>query len=155
MTEKYTARRKTNRWPYTVMMYILDTSALNSCILYTKKHNKEHENRLRRFELENLSCILIRTCINERIRTAQISNFTGIKSHIITAFIRLRFNIIRKISKNNEPKNGLVRCSHIECKERKNESKYNNKCMDCNLCFCKNHCDIMTTVLSDECINRN
>jgi len=33
MTEKYTSRRKSNRWPYTVFMFMLDSAAINSVVL--------------------------------------------------------------------------------------------------------------------------
>ncbi len=56
MVEKYTCRRKTNRWPFTMLMYMIDAAALNSAILYNLKHPDLTGARIRTSSLEELSC---------------------------------------------------------------------------------------------------
>ena len=150
MVEKYTSRRKTNRWPFTVLMYMLDTAALNSAILFDLKHPDVTGARLRRKLLEELSCNLIKSCAMERYRESALKNHIGINKNIMLSFNRL-IQVQRTAStESTTSTTARKRCDHIQCKG--NNNKYVKKCQECNLIFCNNHCEILATIICRDCL---
>ena len=137
------------------MMYLLDSAALNSFILFLKKNGLE-DARQRRISLENLARDLIRQCTARRIEILSRNNFSGIQASLFSAFNKLKFNI-RRVREESNNSNSTVestykRCSSNECKEKNNNNKYRRICKDCGFNFCPNHSEKITTILCNECI---
>jgi len=151
--EKYTCRRKTNRWPFLVFMYMLDAAALNSVVLYNLKHPDVTGARLRRKLLEELSCKLIKLCAYERYRESASRNHTGIHKNLMMSYQRIIE--VERVARDvlNDSNNSLTvrkRCSHMECKG--NSNKHSKKCQECNLTFCNIHCEVMATTICKTCL---
>ena len=91
MTEKYTCRRKSNRWPFTVFMFMLDAAAINSLALYNIKHPDltGTGTRLRRKKLEELSCNLVKLCAIERYTASALKKHSGFSRNIMLSFQKL------------------------------------------------------------------
>ena len=136
------------------MMYLLDTAALNSVILFIKKHNL-NDARKRRVSLETLACELIKINTQERINILSLNRFSGVQASLFTAFNRLRFNIkrIRQVTTNSSQKVKLRRYSSKSCKLVSNNNKYKNECEHCGNIFCLDHCEKITTVICKKCIH--
>lgn len=135
------------------MMYLLDTAALNTIVLFIKRNNIIGA-RQRRILLEKLACGLIRTCAQERIHMTSLTGFSGFQTSLFTSFDRLGFNIKRisqPINSNKEMK--LRRCCSKECKLKNNNNKYRNICNECGFHYCIEHCEKITTILCKECVN--
>ena len=71
LIEKYSCRRKSNRWPFTVMMFILDTAAYNSHVLFALKNAREPVANLQRYRCVNSLLICAICIVNYSICSAQ------------------------------------------------------------------------------------
>ena len=115
-----------------------------------------NENRIRRKTLEDLACNLISLCINERIRNASINKYSGLDSEILFCFEKLGFklNKVSNPNRNEGPSGAKTRriCSDIGCKG--NQNKHSNYCNTCNNCFCSKHCEKITTIICNNCIEK-
>jgi len=153
MTEKYTCRRKSNRWPFTIFMFMLDSAAINSVVLFGIKHPEMTSSRLRRRKLEELSCNLIRLCAIQRYNQSALKNHIGFNRNIMFSYHKLidddQINALVTSSRTTTSV-ALKRCSHKDCKGKGN--KHKNKCHDCLLTYCKHHCEIIQTVVCSTCI---
>jgi len=148
--EKYTCRRKSNRWPFTVFMFMLDAAAINAVVLYNLKHPDLSNTRLRRKMLEELSCNLIRPCAIQRYNASALKNHVGFSKHIMMSFQKI-INLDKKNAAQTSSNNSILkRCSHSECKGKDN--KHKNKCQDCLFTYCKDHCEVIKTVMCKACV---
>ena len=89
MVEHSSCRRRTNRWTFNALCYMLDAADLNAFLLYKFKNPHifiSNEKRMRRKLKERLAINLITICLNERIRNASINNFSGFSSQLIASF---------------------------------------------------------------------
>jgi len=116
-TEKYTCRRKTNRWPFTVFMYMLDSAAINSVVRYIE---------------------------------SSLRNHIGFNKNIMMSFHRLI-----KVDKPEPESTSITlkqkkRCCHSDCKG--NGNKYIKKCQECDLIYCNDHCEVVSTIICKTCI---
>ena len=136
------------------MMYLLDTAALNSVILFKKKHNL-NDARQRRVSLETLACELIKMNTQERINILSLNRFSGVQASLFTTFNRLRFNIkrIRQVTTNSSQEVKLRRCSSDSCKLFSNNNKYKNECEHYGNIFCLDHREKITTFICKKCIH--
>ncbi len=149
-TEKYTCRRKTNRWPFTVFMYMLDSAAINSVVLFNLKYPDVTGQRLRRKLLEELSCNLILDCAVQRYIESSLRNHIGFNKNIMMSFHRLI-----KVDKPEPESTSITskqkkRCCHSDCKG--NGNKYIKKCQECDLIYCNDHCEVVSTIICKTCI---
>ena len=151
MTEKYTCRRKSNRWPFTLFMFMLDSAAINSVVLFNIKHPDLTGARLRRRKLEDLSCSLIKACAVKRYNDSALRNHVGFNRFIMNSFHRvIKTDLNSTVVTISTASTPLKRCYHKDCKGSNN--KHKNKCQDCLSTFCKNHCEIIQTVMCSSCI---
>ncbi len=122
--KKYTCRRKTNRWPFTMLMYMIDAAALNSAILYNLKHPYLTGARIRRSSLEELSCDLIRSSACERYRESALKNHIGFNKNIMTSFNRI-IKIQRAATEATNSCSTITRkrCYHLVCKGSNNREE--------------------------------
>ena len=75
-----TCRRKTNKWPFNVFLFIIDAAAQNSFALFKLQNEKNIDLlRARQVQLEILSLDLIRYQVKERYETASKERFSGRK----------------------------------------------------------------------------
>ena len=157
MVEKYTCRRKTNRWTFNLFMYMLDAAALNSFILFKMKNPNNflvNESRSRRLNLESLACNLIKICISERLRNASINNYSGLNANILNSMMTLGFKIDRKNNQAANLNETKKPCYALECKrsQQKRKSKTGNICVECGNFACKMHCEISKLIICKNCI---
>ena len=158
MVEHSSCRRRTNRWTFNALCYMLDAADLNAYQLFKFKNPHffiTNENRIRRKMKEHLAINLITLNVNERIRNASVNNFSGFSYQLITSFERLGFEIKkqhrRRISVEASPKIRFE-CGNKICREKRCKTRYNNKCDDCNSFFCPEHGEILKTSLCKNCI---
>ena len=157
MVEKFSCRRRSNRWPFTFFMYMLHAAALYSFILFKLKNPNEflvNDSRTRRLKLESLSCNLIKVGVTERQINLSIKNYSGLHGNIINSMMKVGFKIDREnkpTSSSNEVKKP---CYSLECKRSKSRSKSRtgNVCVECGSYACKIHCEITKMVLCKNCI---
>ncbi len=84
--EKFTCRRKSNRWPLNVFMFMLDVAAINAAVLYNLKHPDLTNTRLRRRMLEELSCYLIQPSAIQRYNASSLQNHIGFCKRIMMSY---------------------------------------------------------------------
>lgn len=105
MIEKYTIRRKTNRWTFNVFMYMLDVAAYNAYVLSKIKSNSSpDEHRERPKSLFVLGQALVWHQMVRRSSFLAEKSFSGVQTSIRESFIRCGINLKLRSSKKQEYK---------------------------------------------------
>lgn len=117
----YTCKRKTNRWPVALFANMLDVSACNAFVIWTAINPEWNRSKhfRRRLFLEELGFELLEDEKQQR-KTQPYGT------------------VARKLHHPQEEKNTKRGRCHF-CENKSNSTKYNTKCMNCNLFVCKNH----------------
>lgn len=154
LVERFTCRRKTNRWPFNIMMFLLDVCAYNSYILYCIKNPSvltTDMSRQRRECLQNLSISLLRPAIEDRVAKFAQQNFKGMHYTIRESFMRTGFTInINKIDESEQASNTSKAVKRTRCGFCKNDNKYRETCNTCNITVCGKHSQ--TTIICENCL---
>ena len=149
LIENFTCRRKTNRWTFNVLMYLLDLAAHNSFCLFKLKNKTSiltNEKRLRRMQLESLALDLMKPFIFKRAQDISLKN-TGIKLSLIESFKRIGQPIEKKVEIKAKTDTKRQRCAICVG----NDSKYSKTCSTCHNTVCNKHCKVLNTVYCDKC----
>ena len=163
MVEHSSCRRRTNRWTFNALCYMIDAADLNAYQLFKFKNPHlfiTNEMRMRRKMKERLAINLITFSVNERIRNASVNNFSGFSNQLIASFERLGFEIKkqhrRRISVEKSPTakspSARFECGNKICREKKSKTRFNNHCDFCQSFFCPDHGEISKTSLCKSCI---
>jgi hypothetical protein len=152
LIENFTCRRKTNRWTFNVLMYLLDLAAHNSyCMLKIKGKNflSNNKNKERRMQLEALSLALIDPLI--KLRSEKISrNPVGFHTALIESFKRTGHKINKIVDDDKEKsklKSTRKRCYLCSGKD----NKYSKNCSDCKKNICPEHSHEHMTIYCNSC----
>lgn len=145
----YTCKRKTNRWPVALFCNMLDISAYNSFVLWTKLNpswnaNKKYRRRLYLLEL----------------------GYSMIDPHIVRRerlpYGKSARNAAQQVKIRNEPQPSFTvkpdtKCSNLKrsrcfiCPNTANANKVSTKCNNCNKYVCKSH--MTMTIICQNCHN--
>lgn len=151
LIEKFTCRRKTNRWPFVVFMNMLDIACYNSFVLTNIKFPNKylHSNRARKAYIQELCEYLLKPYITERINLSSRNNFSGLQQDILDSFRRCGFSVTKTYqnnSSNDQKKRG--RCYLCD---RDEDRKTFKLCSECKLNVCKDHSKKHETILCIKC----
>ncbi len=156
LVANFTCRRKTNRWPFNVFMFMLDVAAYNAFALTKIKNHEEFNHNLfrqRRESIKDLSKKLIQPCITFRNSEASKSRYTGMHSTLLESFKRTGQEILMQIIPSSRNSKGAKRsrCAVSSCLTRKKNNVYPNKCIQCTRFFCGDHIKIHKTIICTDC----
>jgi hypothetical protein len=150
LIENFTCRRKTNRWTFTFFMFLIDTLAYNSFVLFQIKNKLSFNKGLRQDSIEKLSCALIRPLVIERAAKLSLNDFRGIQQHIYEAICKCGIVIEQPNSASDQPKNSQKRKRCYQC-PRYDDKKHKSLCIKCENAVCNNHAFIYKSSLCCKC----
>ena len=160
LIENFSCRRKTNRWTFNVLQYLLDVAAHNAFCLYKTKCPEITETnkcRQRRLSLEKLATDLIKPLITERVMIRSENNFSGVSLSIMESIKRtnaappeLLVTRQERSPSTSSPKTSRFRCTF--CPYHKDMSKYATRCSHCTKHVCPRHCETITTTTCNKCM---
>ena len=155
LVENFSCRRKTKRWTFNVLLYLLDIAAHNAFCLYKMRQvNQTSNGKERRLALEKLATSLIKPLIQSRVRINSVSNFSGMRSPIIESIRRahvstdLDRNIVRRQRSGSISRDTRKRCELC----RSSQNKYASTCNECDRYVCPTHSESIKTVICQDCI---
>jgi len=131
---------------------MIDAAAVNAFALLMLK-SPSTNNRLRRIKIEEVAINLITPQVKVRLEIARYNKYSGIETNLLNSFKRLNFEIIRDYDEAIVD-TAKKRCSDIECRIKKNNTKYKNICSHCDLIYCHNHVEKLSTIICKLCIER-
>ena len=157
LIENFSCRRKTKRWTFNVMQYLLDVAAHNAFCLYKTKNPivfEKNKCKQRRLYLEKLALSLVIPLINERVELGSENNFRGISIPVQESMKRrctIQFERQRERPASSKPQSPMRRrCAFCPSSI---ELKFTNSCLHCSLASCKKHGETITTTICKRCIN--
>lgn len=136
MISCYTCKRKTNRWPVIVFTNVLDISAVNAYVLFTKANPdwKKNSFRKRRLFIETLGMSLVR----EHIRGREVLPRQKSAIEIVQSHQRETEEVGH--SSHKEAHEGPASRKRGRCHLcPQSDNKYQNKCARCGKYTCKSH----------------
>lgn len=148
MVGEYTCSRNTKRWPLVLFFHMVDISAINAFIVFTRlfENYEKGKSFRRRLFLQDLGMALVKPLIATR-QTEQLPKY-------ITQSIRLILENVDQVEKRDETEPSAKRSRCVVC-PRTLDKKTTKKCGKCNRFVCKNHVHIITTTICHECSNQN
>ena len=144
----YSCKRKTNRWPMTMLFNIIDCAAVAAYVIWTTKHPEwnQQKNYKRRLFLKELGCQLVETALDRRQENAQ-----AMQKHVKMAFKALGRQVDRPAIAHDpaaaQPHSRRQRC--LLC-ARLNDKKVTTTCSACHNPCCKDHGQFVCDTCRDE-----
>jgi hypothetical protein len=134
-----TCRRRTNRWPFNVFCFIVDSAVQNSFALFNLGSNRSNCTKFRKECIEALAMDMCTEAAKQRVNEMKKDKFTGIHKLILSAFesIGLKLGLSDTIDESTVQR--PRRCMITACK---NTQKHKSKCKECGIIVCINHCEI-------------
>jgi hypothetical protein len=150
LIENFTCRRKTNRWTFTFFMFLIDTLAYNSFVLYQIKNNLNFNKGMRQNSIEKLSCELIKPLIIERAAKFSSNDFRGAQQHVQEAISKCGISIDHFGESSEQPRVSQKRKRCYQC-PRLDDKKHKSWCIKCENTVCNNHAFIYKSSLCCKC----
>ena len=158
LVENFSCRRKTNRWTFNVMLYLLDIAAHNAfCLFKILNPDQTSRGKDRRLALEKLATSLIKPLIESRVRLSSVNNFSGMHSPLIESIRRARVStdLNRNVVRRQRQRSGSVSSeSRKRCElcPSSCHNKYAHTCNECDRHVCPSHSESIKTVICRDCV---